>query len=350
MNYALILAGGSGSRFWPMSRRHLPKQFLKIVEKKSLLEATINRARHIIPDDNIFIITNQIYLNQIKKQLSNFKIPKRNIILEPTPKNTLPAISLCAQLVRLKDPQANILVLPSDHYIKDNNAFKHSAEEAFRLAGDGFLSLIGIKPDSPRSGYGYIRTGKKMAKDIYRVQQFQEKPSVREARNLLSKRGIFWNSGISCFKAAILAEETKRYLPALYHQIVKVRNRQDISKVWPKIKPASIDYGLLEKSDNLIMVIGKFRWSDLGSWDTLSELLPKDRKDNVVLSDCDCITLDSSNTLVCSYEHKRLIACVGLKDLVVVDTPDALLVCKKDKSQDIKALVGLLKKKRKKCV
>jgi mannose-1-phosphate guanylyltransferase len=350
MEYAIILAGGIGSRFWPLSRESLPKQFLRIAEKQSLIEATVRRIRKIIPEDNIFIVTNNIYLGTIKKQLRNFNIPKCNIILEPRPKNTLPAISLCAQIIRLKDPKAKLIVLPSDHYIKDDLNFKFTIKKALTAAEEGFLCLIGIKPNSPRLGFGYINVSNKIDKDIFYVKSFKEKPQPKEAKSLLKMKGIFWNSGIFCFKAEVLLNELKTYLPTLYYQINRIKQRYDITKIWSKIKPISIDYGLLEKSRNLVMVVGKFNWSDLGSWDSLSDLLPKDRKNNTILSDCDCVSLDINNTLVCSYEHKRLIAALGLKDLIIVDTPDALLVCRKDKAQDIKRLVEVLKNKRKKCV
>lgn len=351
MNYAIILAGGSGTRFWPLSRKHLPKQFLKIIEDQSLIEATVRRIQKIIPDNNIFIVTNKIYLDEIKKQLKDFNIPVGNIILEPSPRNTLPAIALCAQIIRLKDPQANLLVSPSDHYIKDIGRFKETAIEALGLAdAGGFLCLIGINPDSPRSGYGYIQTGKKIGKDSFTVAHFKEKPKPSAATKIFQHKGIFWNSGIFSFKAGVILNEIKNYLPGLYSQITKIKQKQDIINIWPKIKSVSIDYGILEKSKNLSVVIAKFRWSDLGSWDALGDILPRDKKNNVVLSDCDCVILDTNNTLVCSYERKRLIAAVGLKDLIIVDTPDALLVCKKDKAQEIKNLVEILKKKRKACV
>jgi mannose-1-phosphate guanylyltransferase len=350
MNYALILAGGSGSRFWPLSRKHLPKQFLAIIERKTLLEATVKRIRKIIPDRNILIVTNRLYLGQIKKHLKCFKIPKENIILEPTAKNTLPAIGLCARLVNLKDPSANLLVLPSDHYIEEGPAFTQACFKALKIAQEGFLCLVGIEPNSPRSAYGYINTAKIKEKNAYYVRSFKEKPAQNEAKVIFQKKGIFWNSGIFCFRADAILNSLKIFVPELHNQIIKIRRKQDIPRVWPGIRPLSIDYGLLEKAKNLVMVTGRFRWSDLGSWDTLFDLLPKKIRNNVVLSDCNYIHLDSSNTLVCSYKHKRLIACVGLENLVIVDTPDALLVCKKEKAQEIKKLVELLEKKRKGCV
>lgn len=350
MNYAVILAGGAGSRFWPLSRKHLPKQFLKIVEKESLLEVTLGRIRQIIPRANIFIITNKIYLAEIKKQSKGFRIPKENIILEPQAKNTLPAIALCAQIINLKDGDANLLISPSDHYIKDGRAFKGAIAKALEFSARGFLCLVGIKPDKPRSGYGYIQTKKLARKDVFYVSSFREKPSTEEASLFFKKKNVYWNSGIFCFKSKVILSEIKKYSPELYSQISNIRNKSNMGNIWQKVKAVSIDYGILEKSQKLIMVRGRFYWCDLGSWDALSDVLPKDRRSNVVLSDCDRINLDTRGTFICSYNHKRLIAAVGLEDLIIVDTPDALLVCKKEKAQDIKKLVSLLEKKRRACV
>ncbi len=348
MDYAVILAGGVGSRFWPLSRKSLPKQFLRIMGRDTFLEAAIKRVQTIIPHKNIFIITNRIYLQEIKRQLQKFRVPQENIILEPKPLNTLPAISLCAWLISRKDTQANLLVLPSDHYIKDNRGFKKTMFKALNLSAQGLLCLIGIKPDKPCLGYGYIQTGKKIGKGAYSVDCFIEKPSLNTIKRLLRKGGILWNSGIFCFKAKVILEEIKTYVPKLYAQIIKIKQKQDIKKVWPKIKPNSIDYGLLEKTNNLAMVQAEFYWRDLGSWDVLCNALSKDRKNNIILADC--INLDSVNMLVFSYGSRRLIATVGLKDVIIVDTPDALLVSRKEKSQEIKRVVELLRQKRKKCV
>lgn len=348
MNYAIILAGGVGSRFWPLSREFLPKQFLKVIGKNTLIVETIRRIQPIIPHKNIFIITNQAHLPKIKRQLRRFRIPLENIILEPKPLNTLPAIALGAQIINLKDNQANLLVFPSDHYIKDNIKFKQVIFKALDLASRGSLCLVGIKPDSPCTGYGYIKTGRRIGQDIFYVKSFKEKPQLNEARKLSRRKQIFWNAGIFCFKSEVILREVQLYLPSLYRQIIKIEDKQDIENIWHRIKPISIDYGLLEKSKNLVMVGAKFYWRDLGSWDALCDVLPKDRKNNVILSDS--INLNSTNTFVYSEVPRMLVATIGLENTIIVNTPDALLVCKREKSQEIKKLVGILKKKRKKCV
>jgi mannose-1-phosphate guanylyltransferase/mannose-6-phosphate isomerase len=345
VNYAIVLAGGIGSRFWPLSRKSLPKQFLRIIGKDTFLEATIRRIQTIIPSKNIFIVTNRIYLREIKRQLRKFNIPQENVILEPKPLNTLPAISLCAQLINLKDPEASLLVLPTDHYIKNKLEFKQDILKALNVAAKGFLCLLGIKANGLCLGYGYIKTARKISPGIFYVKSFKEKPGPDKAKRLLEEKGIFWNAGIFCFKAGVLLREIKIHLPELYRQLIQIEDKQDMKRIWHKIKPISIDYGLMEKSKNLAMVKARFDWIDLGSWNALCRVLPKDRKNNIVLSDS--VDLDSTNIFIYSNNPKRLIATLGLKDLIIVDTPDALLVSSKKRSEEIKRIVEILQKKRK---
>ena len=348
MNYAIILAGGKGSRFWPLSRECFPKQFLRIVNNQTLLEAAIKRAKIIIPPKNIFIVTSRPYLKEIINHLRKSAIPRSNIILEPVPKNTLPAIAICAQLISLKDRWAKLLVFPSDHYIKDNAVFSRTMHKALRICGKGLLCLMGIRPDKPATGYGYIKTGKRIEEGVFYGKSFIEKPTAVKAAKLYKRKGIFWNSGMFCFTGISLLEEVRRHAPMLYTQIKGIKRRMDVAKIWPGIKPVSIDYGILEKSSNLAVVTAELSWCDLGSWDVLYDILPKDRDSNVRL--CEYVGLGSNNNLICSSNAKRLIATIGLKETVIVDTPDALLVCKKSEAQDIKRLVEVLKKKKKACV
>lgn len=348
MNYAIILAGGIGSRFWPLSREYLPKQFLKVIKKDTLLEATIKRIGEIIPKKNIYIVTGKIYLREIKKCLLNFNIPRKNIILEPSPKNTLPAIGLCAQIINSKDPESNLLILPSDHYIKDNSNFRQTVLKALGISLQGPLCLIGIRPVKPHSGYGYIKIGKNIRRGIFQVKSFQEKPKTSEASMLFKRKDTFWNSGIFSFSSETILGEIRKYMPKLYNQLAKIRRQQDIAALWGRISPISIDYGILQKSKNLVMVQGNFFWCDLGSWDAICDILPKDKNNNIILSDY--VGLHSRDILVCSNNSQRLITTIGLEGIIIVDTPDALLVCKKENSQDIRRLVQFLRKKRKTCV
>ncbi|MBM3251206.1 MAG: hypothetical protein FJZ11_00290 [Candidatus Omnitrophica bacterium] len=348
MTYAIILAGGVGSRFWPLSRESLPKQFLGIIGKESFLKAALRRIQGVIPPKRIFIVTNRSYSRQIRKEVKGFRVPPSNIILEPKPLNTLPAIGLCARMISIRDKQANLLVLPADHYIRDNAGFKRAIFKALKLSSAGFMCLVGVKPDSPCVGYGYIKAARRIDKDIFSVAYLKEKPGLKTARRLFKEKNIFWNTGIFCFKAEVILRQIKDRLPGLHNQLSRVKYKQDIGDIWPKIKAVSIDYGLLEKSQGLVMVKAGFDWSDLGSWDALCGVLASGNKKNVILSDC--VSLDNANIFVSSYGCRRLIAAIGLRDTIIVDTPDALLICKKENAQDIKALVEILKRKKKSCV
>jgi len=348
VDYAIILAGGKGTRFWPLSRKATPKQFLRILGKDTFFEATLRRAKQIIPLKNIFIITNQAYLKEIKEQSRQFGISCENIILEPTSLNTLPAISLCTKIISLKDNYANLLVFPSDHYIKDPLKFKQAMLKALRLSLEGFICLIGIKPHTPHSGYGYIKAGKIITKDAFHIHSFIEKPAPLIAKSLFRRKGIFWNAGIFCFQAKTLFQELSKNCPALYRQISRIEKAKDIKNIWKKIKPVSIDYGLLEHSRKLAMVEALVYWRDLGSWEALCEVLSKDKYGNAIVPDCE--HLGSSNIFVYKHKASRLIATIGLKDTIIIDTPDALLVAKKKNADQIKHLVGILEQKRRKCV
>jgi mannose-1-phosphate guanylyltransferase/mannose-6-phosphate isomerase len=268
--------------------------------------------------------------------------------LEPKPLNTLPAISACARIIYLKDRRANLLVLPSDQYIKGQSEFKSIAVKALGVSDKGFLCLIGVKPDNPCGGYGYIKTGKMLFKGVYRVKSFKEKPAFSEAQRLFVKKGVFWNSGIFCFRADAVLDEIEEHLPKLHSQISRVKLKKDIYKVWNRIRPVSIDYGLIEKTKNLCMVEARFYWRDLGSWDAVYNELPKDSKNNVFSSNC--VSLESNGNFIFSADTNRLITTVGIKNLIIVDTKDALLICNKSRAQDVKKIVEILKLKHKSCV
>lgn len=339
MNYAVILAGGVGSRFWPFSRELEPKQFIKIVGEESLLQATIQRLKGVVELKNIYIITNNIYFYEVKAQISKFSIPNKNIILEPQGKNTAPAIGLCARLISQIDKNAILLILPSDHYIKNIENFKKTIKRALDCAKNDLLVTIGIKPANPSTGYGYIKTNDK--KNGYlKVEKFLEKPDLDKAKKYFKHKNFYWNSGMFIWKAAVFLEEAKIYLPKLYANLQMINSVNDIPKVWPKIKPISVDYGIMEHSKRIALIAANFYWTDLGSWEALAEIFPKDKKDNLVHGDS--LNLDSHGLCVFTRGN-RLISTIGIKNTVIVDTPDALLVCDRDKTQDVKKLVEKLK-------
>ena len=343
--YALVLAGGTGSRFWPFSRVLEPKQFINIIGKESLLQNTVRRLKGLIQPKQIFFVTNQVHFFELKKQIEKFHIPDENIILEPQGKNTAPAIGLCARLIEQKNKDAVLAVFPSDHYIKDIKKFQGCVNRALKCAGSDFLVTIGIRPNKPATGYGYIKAGKRLTVNgkriaCYKAQNFLEKPNLNKARRLVSSGEYFWNSGMFVWKAAVFMEELKRYLPELYSQLNSIRTNGDIEKVWHKIRAISVDYGIMERSKRIALVAADFYWSDLGAWDALEDLLQKDKKGNVLSGDA----LDFGSSGLCAFSRgNRLIATIGLKGLIIADTPDALLVCDKQKTQEVKKIVEHLK-------
>src|SRR3989338_4691645 len=350
--YALVLAGGAGSRFWPFSRELEPKQFINIIGKESLLQNTVRRLKGLIQPKQIFFITNQAHFFELKKQIEKFCIPDENIILEPQGKNTAPAIGLCARLIEQKNKDAVLAVFPADHYIKDIKKFQGCVNRALRCAGSDFLVTIGIRPNKRAIGYGYIKIKSKVKKSLpagrqeksklnyLEVDKFLEKPSLDKAKEYVRSRDYFWNSGMFVWKVAVFMEELKRYLPELYSQLNSIRTNGDIEKVWHKIRAISVDYGIMERSKRIVLVLADFDWSDLGAWDALEDLLQKDKNGNVLPGN----SLDFGSSGLCAFSRgNRLIATIGLKGLIIADTPDALLVCDKQKTQEVKKIVEHLK-------
>ncbi|MFA6357111.1 MAG: mannose-1-phosphate guanylyltransferase/mannose-6-phosphate isomerase [Candidatus Omnitrophota bacterium] len=342
MTYAVILAGGVGSRFWPFSRELEPKQFMKIIGEASLLEATVARLKGLVEARRTYIITNNIYFYEVKAQIAKFGIPDENIILEPKGKNTAPAVGLCAKLISKIDKDAVLLVLPADHYIKNAGDFKRTLKKAVACARENFLVTIGVKPVAASTGYGYIKIeGVKGRKKTYLpVDKFLEKPDLSKAKKYLKDKNFYWNSGMFIWKASVFLDEVKRYLPKLHANLELINSINDVSGVWPKIEAISVDYGVMEHSKRIALIPASFYWTDLGSWDALAEIFPKDKKGNI--SNGDALHFDSQGISVFT-RGSRLVSTIGINDVVIADTPDALLVCDKNRTQDVKQLVEKLK-------
>jgi len=342
--YAVILAGGVGSRFWPLSRQMAPKQFLKVISDESLIQRTISRIKKLIPVKRILIVTNVNYIHEIKRQLSNFKIPDKNIILEPEAKNTAPAVALVARNLFLQDPASLMVVLPADHLIFNDKLFINAIVKAKNLAENGYLVTLGVIPKKAMTGYGYIKTARKIDHGIngYLVEKFIEKPSQDKISKFIKRKNYFWNSGIFIWKTSIILEEIKKYLPQLYKRINLISPNKNFEAIWKKIAPISIDYGILERSRKVAMIPAKFDWSDIGSWQSLKDILKKERAGKIIKADS--LDIDSKNILVWSKD--RFIATMGLKDVIIVDTPDALLVCRDDYSEKVRKIVEFLKNKK----
>ena len=344
--YAVILAGGSGTRFWPKSRKEEPKQFLKIIGEKSLFQETLLRIKPKIKGPRVLIVTNKKYCRKVQEQAAAFGVPRANILLEPEGKNTAPAICWAAAHLYKKDKNAVMAVLPSDHLIVKQKAFLKHLAQAGRLALDGYLVTLGIIPTRAETGYGYlkIKPAQKTGRKVWMVEKFTEKPSAATAKKFLKTKKYLWNSGMFIWRCETILNEFRVQLPAVYKIFKEKIDTANVYRAWPRLPSISIDYGILEKAGKVATIpAGDMGWSDLGSWESLCEVLQKKKKDNIFNGDI--VPFQAENTFVWGAE--RLIAVVGLKNMIVVDTKDALLICRKDLSQDVKKIVETLKKKRK---
>lgn len=339
--YIIVLAGGQGSRFWPQSRTLEPKQFLSLHKDKSLFEHTLIRIKPLIRPKNILIVTSELYRHTIEEIIKDFKIPAENLIFEPNGRNTAPSIGLGLRFIQLKDPLAKVCILPCDHFIKNKQSFLGLLKKAFALCKE-YIFIFGVPAYRPATGYGYIKIKKKsLSKDaIGEVERFCEKPDVLTARRFIKDRAYFWNSGIFVGSNRIFLEEYRRHTPGLYRQLVNINTHNQIDNVWDNIQPISFDYAILEKSKFLRMFSAAgIGWSDLGSWQAWDEALKKDKNGNLLKADT--VNIGSKNITVVG--NKRLIATIGLDDLIIVDTPDALLITKKEKSEEVRRVVDILK-------
>ena len=328
--YHVILAGGSGTRFWPMSTHENPKQFLKIVDDLSLIKTTYNRLLKISSEDKIFIITSKKYVDKI-----NDEINSANIIVEPSPKNTAPAIYLAAKHIFSINNNAKLAFYPSDHYIKDENNFYKTIEHINKyldINNNAILS-IGIQPNYPATGYGYISYNEEINpyKNIYKVDLFTEKPNSIQAEELIQKKSNLWNAGMFFFYANTIIKEIEKYN-------FEFKNNNNIDTDWDNYPNISIDYAVMEKTDNCYCIRGDFIWSDVGSWKTLYELLDKNSDLNVISGNA--VLHNSKNNLIIS--PNKLTAVVGLDNIAVINIDNTTLVISLDKSDELKELVNLL--------
>ena len=345
--YAVILAGGSGTRFWPMSRERMPKQFLDVTGKGSLLSQTLRRISPVVRPEKIIIVANKIFKKEINTHVQEFGVPKHNILLEPEAKNTAPAICLAASFIHKHAPDGIMAVFPSDHMILNKKEFLSVLMKAVRLAKKGHIVTLGIQPHRPDTGYGYLKTiiGKLDGEDVLLVEKFTEKPDIRRARRFLKANGTgsryYWNSGMFIWKSSVILKEFSRHLPEVLSAFSGKLTSAYIKKAYHNLPKVSIDKGILEKADDVVAVPAEnIGWSDLGTWESMSEVMQKDKYNNIFSGNS--VSVGCRSTMVIG--GSRLVATVGLKDMIIIDTPDALLVCSKDSSQDVKDIVSLLKK------
>jgi len=349
MAVAVIMAGGRGERLWPLSRSSRPKQFISW-KRHSFFRATVDRVKPIVGAENIYVVTQKKYRELILKQAP--LIPPSNIIVEPQGKNTAPCIGLAAVIISaLKNPEEIMIILPADHFIGDEEAFQKLIRFACRVANDNFLVTLGITPLYPHTGYGYIHYGDSYYKEeieAFKVLKFTEKPDLETARKYLKEERYLWNSGIFIWKARVILEEMRKYMPDLYQGLMKIKEsigtpqeKEVMGEVFKNLENISIDYGIMEKTDRALVIPADIKWSDVGSWAALEEILKKDQQGNIVLNKH--LGIDTQNCIIWT---KKPVVTLGIKNLVVVETDDVIFLMPKSHSQKVRLVIEALKEER----
>lgn len=346
MNYTIILAGGTGKRFWPLSRESQPKQFLNVYSMRPLIEETIGRIKPLVSKENTYIATGRIYSRKIETFIKKSKIPSRNILFEPASKNTFAPIAVLSRSINELDPEAVIIVLPSDHFIRDKGRLLKVLAAGIEIAKKGYVVALGIPPTRPETGYGYIKIKSKVLSQkskvkAYEVDRFVEKPSLKEAKRLTKEKKYYWNCGIFIFRSQVILEEIKKFMPDIYKLILRVKNKKYFNSIWDKFPSIAVDYAIMEKTKRMALLPADCGWTDLGSWESIDEIAKKDKNGNVFRGK----HIDIGSKDILTWSDKRLITTLGLSNIIIVDTKDALLVCRKDMSQEVRKVVALLEKK-----
>jgi len=343
------MAGGSGTRFWPQSTQARPKQFLNLFGDRSMLQMTVDRIEKLVPDERILVITNDHYVDLVRDQLPN--LPEQNIVGEPVARNTAPCVAYAAGMLQQRDPDATMIVLPADHYIRQTDRFITILETAAAKAQEDCLVTIGIRPDRPETGYGYIEFDPESGEtvegmEIKSVNKFTEKPDEETAETFINAGNYLWNSGMFIWKATTIIDRFGKQQPDIFKQIRELEGADPadpavLRNFYENCPSISIDYGIMEHAERVFVVPGEFGWNDVGSWTALYKLRDKDENGNVVQSRY-LETEAAANNLV-QTSGKKMVALVGVENLAVVETDDALLVCDLDHAQGVKQIVEALK-------
>lgn len=352
--YAAILAGGLGTRFWPKSRASFPKQFLDILNTgETLIQATYKRYASFILPENIYIITSEEYVDIIKEQLPQIK--QENILAEPSRKNTAPCVAYISFKLLQQDPEAALIVAPSDHIVTDAETFKELSLKGLNFAKEnGAFVTLGIKPTYPNTGYGYIQYDTSFAKEenVFKVKTFTEKPDLELAKTFLASGEFLWNAGIFMWDVKNVLNAFEQYQPEMYELFAAEKNNFNSSeeklaleRIYPLCVSISIDYAIMEKANNVFVIPAEFGWSDLGTWNSAYANLVKDEKNGNATTSDNVITFGTINSMISSCDEKLLVL-QGLEDFIIVDTDDVLLICKKENEQQVKEFLSEVKKKK----
>jgi len=346
--HALIMAGGGGTRLWPLSRRARPKQALTLVGERTMFEHAVDRIASLFQPEEIFVVTGEEHLESLLLQAP--ELPRANFLLEPVGQGTAPAIGLGAVHLRRRDPQAVMVVLTADHFIRDVERFRRVLTAAAQVAEKGHLVTLGITPSFPSTGFGYIQQGEQLYEvdgfAVFRALRFTEKPSPETAFQMVESGLYTWNSGMFIWRVDRIMEEFARQMPDLYDVLMQIdavlgtpAYEPTLRRLWPQLVPQSIDYGVMEGARDVVVIPVDIGWSDVGNWSSMREILPADADGNVVVGEH--VGLDTRNTIV--FGGRRLIATIGLEDMIIVDTDDALLICPVDREQDVREMVRQLR-------
>jgi len=348
MYYAVIMAGGTGTRLWPLSREKFPKQALSLIDDKTMFQYAVDRLAPLFLPDKIFVVTSAEHVKVLSDQEPG--IPEQNFIIEPEGRGTAPAIGLTVLHLLRKDPKAVMAVLTADHFIKDTNSFRDALDNACMVAEQDYLVTLGIQPTEASTAFGYIQQGDELTEIngqiVYRVSRFTEKPGYDEAQRMILSGEYSWNSGMFIWKADRIMAEFKRQMPEFYNQLNSIEAAwgsahfdQKLQEIWAEVHKSTIDYGLMEGAKNVAVIPVDIGWADIGSWGSLYEVLTANEDGNVQTGEG--LSINSKNNLV--FGDKRFIATIGIEDLIIVDTEDALLICKRGQEQAVKTIVKTLK-------
>lgn len=353
--YAVIMAGGGGTRLWPVSRKEKPKQLLSLLGKETLFQSTVARLEKLFPPERIWIVTVAELAREMQEQAPS--IPVENYVIEPAPRGTASVVALAAAVLRKRDPEAVMAIQTSDHYIRNKDLFHYLMRTAFDVANRNYLVTLGITPTFPSTAYGYIQQGDSLDGEykypVYMVKRFIEKPDEETAQQLLRNGDHSWNSGMFVWRADAILEEIEKQMPDLFQAVSEIsaawdtpRRNDVMQEHWQDLKNQTIDYGIMEKAKQVaVLPAGGLGWSDVGSWNSLFEVLLPDMNGNVA-TNAQHLAVDTHNTLVYSDDEQRLVVTIGLDDMVVVDAGDVLMICKADQSQKVRDVVEHLKRHR----